>query len=124
MWVPLVENGEANGEGADYFIKKYLDQILAQSPHIDTIVLGCTHYPILVERIRAYLPEHMRIISQGDIVARSLGDYLERHPAMEQRLSRNGKLTFYTTDEVSTFERLARIFIDQPLKANHLHVGV
>lgn len=124
MWVPLVENGEANAEGADYFIKKYLDQILAQSPQIDTIVLGCTHYPILVDKIRAYLPEHMRIISQGDIVARSLADYLERHPAMEQRLSRNGKLTFYTTDEVSTFERLARIFIDQPLKANHLHVGV
>ncbi len=124
MWVPLVENGEANSAGADYFIRKYLDQILAQSPHIDTLVLGCTHYPILVNKIRAYLPEGIRIISQGDIVARSLADYLIRHPAMEQRLSRGGKLTFYTTDEVSTFERLARIFIDQPLKANHLHVGI
>ena len=124
MWVPLVENGEANAEGADYFIRKYLDQIMAQSPNIDTLVLGCTHYPILVNKIRSYLPEGLRIISQGDIVARSLADYLVRHPAMEQRLSREGKLTFYTTDEVSTFERLAGIFIDHPLKANHLHVGI
>ena len=124
LWVPLVENGEANGEGTDYFIKKYLDQLMAQSPRIDTLVLGCTHYPLLVDKIRAYVPPHMRIISQGEIVARSLADYLERHPAMEARLRRGSSLTFYTTETPGSFERLAGIFFDQALKANHLDVGV
>ncbi|TDW99427.1 glutamate racemase [Dinghuibacter silviterrae] len=124
LWVPLVENGEADGEGADYFVKKYLDQLMAQSPHIDTLVLGCTHYPLLVDKIRAHVPEHMRILSQGEIVARSLADYLSRHPSMEARLSRGGSLTFYTTETPASFERLAGIFFDQAVKANHLDVGV
>jgi len=124
MWVPLVENGESAETGADYFVEKYLRQIMDQSPRIDTMVLGCTHYPLLAEKIRSFLPRHMHIISQGDIVARSLADYLLRHPEMEERCSRQGKLTFYTTDAVSSFERLAGIFFDRALKANHLSVGV
>ena len=124
LWVPLVEAGESSGPGTDYFIKKYLDQLMAQSPNIDTLLLGCTHYPLLVEKIRQYVAESMRIVSQGDIVARSLADYLERHPSMERRLRRGGNLTFYTTDSVSSFERLAGIFFDRALKANHLDVGV
>jgi glutamate racemase len=124
LWVPLVEAGEAAGPGTDYFVKKYLDQLMEQSPNIDTMVLGCTHYPLLVEKIRQYVPESMRVVSQGDIVARSLADYLERHPSMERRLKRGGNLTFYTTDAVSSFERLAGIFFDRALKANHLDVGV
>lgn len=122
LWVPLVENGEAEGDGANYFVEKYLNQIMGQSPGIDTLVLGCTHYPLLVKKIREYLPSTVHLISQGDIVARSLADYLLRHPAMEARCSRKGTLTFYTTDEASSFERLGRIFFDQALKANHLSV--
>lgn len=124
LWVPLVENGEADGPGADYFVSKYLDAIMAQSPRIDTLVLGCTHYPLLVEKIRAYVDPAMRIISQGEIVARSLADYLERHPSLEARLSHTGKLDFFTTETPESFERLAGIFFDQALKANHLDVGV
>ncbi|HTJ10753.1 MAG TPA: glutamate racemase [Dinghuibacter sp.] len=124
LWVPLVENGEADGPGADYFISKYLDAILAQSPRIDTLVLGCTHYPLLVDKIRAYVSPSMRILSQGEIVARSLADYLIRHPSLEARLSRTGRLSFYTTETPASFERLAGIFFEHALKANHLDVGV
>lgn len=124
LWVPLVENGEADGPGADYFISKYLDAILAQSPRIDTLVLGCTHYPLLVDKIRAYVSPSMRILSQGEIVARSLADYLIRHPSLEARLSRTGRLSFYTTETPASFERLAGIFFEHALKASHLDVGV
>ena len=124
LWVPLVENGEADGPGADYFVSKYLDALLAQSSRIDTLVLGCTHYPLLVDKIRAYVSPSMRVISQGDIVARSLADYLSRHPSIESRLSRTGRLNFYTTETPESFERLAGIFFEHALKANHLNVGV
>jgi glutamate racemase len=124
LWVPLVESGEAEGEGTDYFVRKYLDQLMEQSRNIDTLLLGCTHYPLLVDKIRKHVPEHTRIISQGDIVARSLADYLERHPLMEERCSRGGTLTFYTTDAAGSFERLAGIFFDRALKAGHLDMGV
>jgi glutamate racemase len=122
LWVPLVESGESADPGADYFVEKYLRQIMARSSGIDTLVLGCTHYPLLAPKIRQYVPKHMGLISQGDIVARSLADYLLRHPEMEERCSRKGQLTFYTTDEETAFERLATIFFDQALKANHLSV--
>src|SRR5471030_1347408 len=88
LWVPLIENGEHDQPGADYFVKKYLDQVLAQSPNIDTLLLACTHYPLLIEKIKAYLPAHIRAIPQGDIVARSLMHYLHRHPEMEKSLTK------------------------------------
>src|SRR5476651_1808422 len=82
LWVPLIENGEYDKTGADYFVKQYLEQVLAQSPGIDTLLLACTHYPLLLDKINAFLPAYVKAIPQGDIVARSLVDYLQRHPEM------------------------------------------
>jgi glutamate racemase len=118
LWVPLIENGEYDKPGADYFVKKYLDQILAQSANIDTILLGCTHYPLLQEKIKAYLPGHIQIISQGDIVAKSLIDYLTRHPEMENKLTKGGTQQFFTTtDDTADFDHYAEIFFSGPVKS-------
>ena len=122
MWVPLVENNEHNGAGADYFVKKYCDELLSQSPDIDAIILACTHYPLLIDKIRAYLPSHIRIIVQGEIVAESLLHYLERHPEIEEQLSMHGKRTFYTTDDTEDFNTKAALFIGRNIQSNHLEV--
>ena len=103
MWVPLVENREYDTPGADYFIKKYIDELMAQDAHIDTVILACTHYPLLLHQIRRYLPEGVEPLVQGDIVAESLKDYLRRHPEMEQRCQRGGECTFYTTESPEKF---------------------
>lgn len=115
MWVPLVENDEANNEGADYFVKKYLDLILAKDPKIDTIILGCTHYPLLYPKIRAYLPDNIQIVSQGDLVSNSLKDYLQRHPEMEERCTRGGKCCYFTTESEDKFKGSATIFLNEPI---------
>ena len=86
LWVPLIENGEHDKPGADYFVKEYLDLIMAQSPNIDTLLLACTHYPLMQDKINAYLPSNIKTVSQGEIVAKSLVDYLQRHPEMEQSI--------------------------------------
>jgi len=118
LWVPLIENAEYDKPGADYFVKKYLDQLLAQSDNIDTVLLGCTHYPLLIEKIRAYLPKHIKIVSQGDIVANSLMDYLQRHPEMEALLSKNTTQQFFTTtDDTWDFDHQAAIFFSTPVKS-------
>ena len=118
LWVPLVENGEFDKPGADYFVKKYLDQILAQSANIDTLLLACTHYPLLQEKIKAYLPGHIQVISQGDIVAKSLVDYLLRHPEMESKLSKGGTQQFFTTtDDTADFDHYAEIFFSGPVRS-------
>jgi glutamate racemase len=117
MWVPLVENDEANNEGADYFVKKYLDLILAKDPKIDTIILGCTHYPLLYPKIRAYLPDNIQIVSQGDLVSNSLKDYLQRHPEMEERCTRGGKCSYFTTESEDKFKGSATIFLNEPIDA-------
>lgn len=117
MWVPLVENDEANNEGADYFVKKYLDLILAKDPKIDTIILGCTHYPLLYPKIRAYLPDNIQIVSQGDLVSNSLKDYLQRHPEMEERCTRGGKCCYFTTESEDKFKGSATIFLNEPIDA-------
>lgn len=111
MWVPLVEYGEADSPGADYFVEKYIGALLAADPDIDTIVLGCTHYPLLLPKIRQYAPEGVRILSQGDIVADSLADYLHRHPEMERRITRGGSATFLTTDDTARFDATASTFL-------------
>ena len=103
MWVPLVENNEAQGEGADYFIHKYIDQLLEKDALIDTVILGCTHYPILLPKIREYIPSHIRIIAQGEYVAESLKDYMHRHPEMDAKCTRGGNCTFYTTEAEEKF---------------------
>lgn len=113
MWVPLVEYNEFTGEGADYFIKKDIDGLLSQDPDIDTIILGCTHYPLLWEKIRKYTPSHIHLISQGDYVAKSLKDYLERHPEMDTRCTKKGSCRFLTTESVEKFEESAVIFLGQ-----------
>lgn len=120
MWVPLIENGEADSDGADYFVKKYLDQILTDAPDIDTLVLACTHYPILTRKIRQFLPGGITLLSQGKIVAHSLKDYLHRHPEMEARLGKNGSRKFFTTDDPVIFEKLTNIFFGETVKTEFL----
>jgi glutamate racemase len=123
LWVPLIENGEYDKPGADYFVKEYLDQLLAQSPHIDTLLLACTHYPLLQEKIRAYLPKDIQIVAQGDIVANSLVDYLHRHTEMEQTLSKDGTRRFFTTsDDTADFDHHAELFFSAPVQSAYIPV--
>ena len=118
LWVPLIENGEHDKPGADYFVKEYLDQILAQSPDIDTILLACTHYPLMQDKIQAYLPDHIQTVAQGDIVAKSLIDYLQRHPDIEQSITQNGTQHFYTTtDDTADFDLHATSFFGALVKS-------
>jgi glutamate racemase len=123
LWVPLIENGEYNKPGADYFVKKYLDQVLAQSDQIDTLLLACTHYPLLQEKIKAYLPGHIKVVAQGDIVAKSLQDYLHRHPEMEKKLSKNATQQFFTTsDDTEDFDHHASLFFSEQVKSEFIPV--
>lgn len=120
MWVPLVENNEATGEGADYFVEKYVDELLAKDSDIDTIVLACTHYPILYPKIRKAVPENIKVVKQGEIVAESLKDYLKRHPEMEERLERGGECRYLTTENPEKFTGLASIFLDEKVDVSHI----
>ena len=113
MWVPLVENNEFDSEGADYFIQKNINQLLEKDPQIDTIILGCTHYPLLLKKIRQFTPEHIQLVPQGEYVAHSLQDYLKRHPEMDVRCSKNGISQFLTTESTAKFEESASIFLNQ-----------
>lgn len=119
MWVPLVENNEYNNEGADYFIKKYVDELLRQDADIDTILLACTHYPLLKERIAKVLPANVHLLSQGEIVAASLFDYLQRHPEMESRISKHAQTSFYTTDNTDDFNEKATVFFGKKIDSLH-----
>ncbi len=120
MWVPLVENNELNNEGTAYFVKKHMEHLFAQSRYIDTIILACTHYPILRPEIEKYLPAGVTLLSQGPIVAHSLQDYLARHAAMDQRISKTGKLDFLTTDSTENFDAHASLFFGAEVKSQHL----
>lgn len=122
MWVPLVENNEHLRPGADYFIKQHVDRLLVKAPSIDTILLACTHYPLLQEKIRPLLPEGIQLLTQGKLVADSLADYLGRHADLETRLTQNGKRQFYTTDDNADFERHAEIFYGQQLTAETVEI--
>jgi len=110
MWVPLVEYGERESEGAKFFVKKDVDALLKEDPEIDTLLLACTHYPLLEGAIRAALPEKVKLVFQGDIVSEKTVDYLKRHPEMECRLTKNGKTRFLTTDAAKFFEKGASLF--------------
>jgi len=120
MWVPLVENNEHRTRGADYFVKKHIDNILSKNRDIDTLLLACTHYPLLKEKIEAHLPSHVKLVSQGDIVADSLEDYLKRHPEIEQRIAKEGTRSFYTTDSPQEFDQKATVFFGEDVKSAHL----
>lgn len=122
MWVPLIENNEHQTAGADFFVNKCVDTLLAKSPEIDTILLACTHYPLLQEKIAAAAGKSVRIVSQGDIVAESLADYLKRHPDIEQKLGKNKLREFYTTDSAEDFDRHATSFFGEHVKSNHIHL--
>ena len=113
MWVPLVENNEYDSEGADYFIKKDIDLLLNKSTAIDTILLACTHYPLLLKKIKKYLPANVQVISQGPIVAESLEDYLNRHPEIDNKCSKNSNLQFFTTDSPVDFDKHSEIFFGE-----------
>ncbi|MDE6644869.1 MAG: glutamate racemase [Muribaculaceae bacterium] len=120
MWVPLVENGEADGEGADYFVKKYVDRLMCDDEMIDTVILGCTHYPLLASKIQKYLPAGVRAVSQGEIVAGSLADYLARHPEIECRCSAGGEIKYVTTEDAAKFDGLASMFMGKEIKSTQI----
>lgn len=120
MWVPLVEYREADGDGADYFVKKDVDALLQQSPEIDTMILGCTHYPMLLPKIRKYVPENVNVLSQGSIVADSLVDYLHRHPEMDAKITRGGSARFLTTERADRFASLADVFMGEKVDAEQI----
>ena len=120
MWVSLVENNESQDEGADYFIRKYIDQLLSKDPQIDTVILGCTHFPILLPKIRQYIPEHISVIAQGEYVAESLKDYLKRHPEMDAKCTKNGNCQFYTTEAEEKFSESASTFLKQQINVKHI----
>lgn len=123
LWVPLIESGEYEKPGADYFVKEYLDGIMAQSANIDTLLLACTHYPLIQDKIKDYLPKNIQVVAQGDIVASSLVDYLQRHPQMEAKLSKGQTKLFYTTDDTIEFDRHASRFFSAPVTSSHVSVS-
>ena len=112
MWVPLVENREADGDGADYFVQKDIDALLAMNHDIDTVILGCTHYPLLMPKIRKYMPDGVTVVEQGSIIADSLADYLQRHPEMEVRCTKGGSCRYLTTENADKFSSMASYFLD------------
>jgi glutamate racemase len=120
IWVPLVEAREADGPGADYFVRRHLEALLSRDPQIDTIVLGCTHYPLLINKIRQCIPSGIRLVDQGSVVAASLVDYLGRHPEMDSRLSRGDRHLFYTTEVESAFDERAGYFLGRDIKSVRL----
>ena len=123
FWVPLVEYNEADSPGADYFVKKRIDQLLRQDQQIDTIILGCTHYPLLLPKIHKYIPRGIRIIAQGEYVASSLQQYFVRHPEMEQRCTKNGKTRYLTTENPERFKEQAQIFLHENIEVENVVLG-
>jgi len=123
FWVPLVEYNEADSPGADYFVKKCIDQIMRLDPAIDTIILGCTHYPLLMPKILKYLPTGVRVIPQGEYVAESLKAYLERHPQMEAKCSKNATVHYLTTENPEKFKESAQIFLHENIEVENITLG-
>ena len=120
MWVSLVENNEANDPGADYFIKKYTNILLEKDPLIDAIILGCTHYPLLLPKIRQFVPSNIKVVSQGEYVAASLKDYLYRHPEMAVKCTEGGECTFYTTEAEEKFTESASTFLNERISVKRI----
>lgn len=123
FWTLLVEYNEADSPGADYFVKKRIDQLMMQDPQIDAVILGCTHYPLLMPKIVKYIDPGVRIVPQGEYVAESLRVYLERHPEMEAKCTKNGNVSYYTTENAEKFEESASIFLHEQIKAETISLG-
>ena len=122
LWVSLVENNEAQGDGTDYFIRKYINELLAKDREIDTAILGCTHYPILLPKIRQYMPDGITIVSQGKLVADSLKDYLCRHPEIDAKCTQGGECTYYTTEAEEKFVESASIFLNEAVTVQRIEL--
>lgn len=122
MWVPLIENNEHQDTGADYFVKKYIDQLLTKDDEIDCIVLACTHYPLLVSKMKEILPGHINLLAQNDIVAGSLALYLRKHPEMECRIGKEAETSFFTSGDPLAFDSSASIFFDKPVVSRHINM--
>ena len=122
MWVPLIENNEYNSQGADYFVQQHLGRLLGNSADIDTLLLACTHYPVLTQKIKSFIPDSIQVISQGNIVANSLAEYLGRHPELEAICSKNGCKLFYTTDAAEDFDNHAELFFGERVTSQHLEM--
>lgn len=120
MWVPLVENEEYNTPGADYFVRKHIDNLLQQDPQIDSVILGCTHYPLLRDKIRQWMPDNIHIIEQGNYVAQSLKDYLSRHQNMSEHITTDGTIRYLTTEQADVFQTKATIFMDTTVEAERV----
>ncbi len=124
FWVPLVEYNEADSPGADYFVKKRIDQLMRLDADIDTVILGCTHYPLLLPKIHKYMPRGIRIISQGEYVADSLKSYFQRHPEIEQRCTKGGQVHYLTTENPEKFKEQAQIFLHEPVEVENVVLGI
>ncbi len=122
LWVPLVENNESQGDGADYFVKKYTEELLAKDPLIDTIILGCTHYPLLIPKIQQYVPKGINIISQGELVAESLKGYLIRHPEMDKKCTKGGRCVYRTTEAEEKFTESASTFLNEVVRVERIEL--
>jgi len=122
MWVPLVESGKQNSPEADTEVKRHIDNLLGRSPKIDTIILGCTHYPLLIDTIKKFVPKHIKLIMQGDIVAKGLKDYLKRHPEMDMKCSKNSSIDFFTTGATKGFDEKGTLFFGQEIHSKHLQL--
>lgn len=123
LWVPLVESNEYNSPGADYFVQQHIERLLQKDTNIDTLILGCTHYPLLIEKIKQYTPQGISIVAQGEYVARSLQDYLHRHPEMDALCTKQGNCRFFTTESEEKFKESASIFLKQPIEVESISLG-
>lgn len=121
MWVPIVENNEIGTEGAEFFIRRHILNIIEKDRNLDTLILGCTHYPLLLDTIQKYVPQNIKILDQGKIIAEKLQEYLVRHPEIDNRLTKGGSLTFQTTESAENFEGKAALFMGQKVSAEHVH---
>ena len=120
MWVPLVETNEYESDGADFFVRRHIENLLSRDPEIDTIILGCTHYPILMDKVRKYTPEGITLLTQGAAVASSLAAYLQRHPEIENLCTKGGKTIFCTTEADGKFGTQASLFLNYPVEVNNV----
>lgn len=120
LWVPLVENNEAAGEGTDYFVRKYIDELLSKDERIDTVILGCTHYPLLLPKIQKYMPRKIATVAQGELVADSLKDYLHRHPEIDDKCTKGGECAYYTTEAEEKFIESASTFLNKAVTVKRL----
>lgn len=122
LWVPLIENNEHKTIGAEFFIKKYVDGLINNNNQIDTVILGCTHYPLILNEIKKFLPKNVNVISQGQLIAKSLKNYLYRHPEMEVKCSKNGTCNYLTTENPEKFSSSASIFLSEDINAKHIEI--